>query len=199
MRRRAEPHHRLNRGGRWYLLGWALDRGDWRTYRTYRADRMTPTVPTGPRSTPREVPGGDAAGFLAARAKGSVDGADAWPCTGTVELALPAARVVPFAGDGTVEALGPDRCRLTLGAWSWAGWRLPSPATTPTSWPSGPPPWRRPSASWPSGARRPRRPDPEHRLGDGQSQGGTEPRTRSAVKATTTRAGFSRGVRYRRP
>ena len=117
-RRRTEPHHLLTRGGRWYLLGWDLDRGDWRTY---RADRMTPLVPTGPRFAPREVPGGDAARFLAGRVRGAVDGSGSWPCTGSVDLAAPASRVVPFAGDGNVEALGPDRCRLTLGAWSWAG------------------------------------------------------------------------------
>ena len=115
--RRVEPHHVLTRGGRWYLLAWDLDRADWRTF---RVDRIAPRVPTGPRFTPREVPGGDVAAFVSARAKGSA-GADAWPCTGEVELGLPAADVVPFARDGVVEALGPDRCRLTLGAWSWAG------------------------------------------------------------------------------
>ncbi len=116
--RRAEPHHLITRSGRWYLVAWDLDRGDWRTY---RADRITPLIPTGPRFTPREVPGGDLATFVNGVVKGSTDGADTWPCTGTVELALPASRVVPFAYDGIVEALGPERCRLTLGAWSWVG------------------------------------------------------------------------------
>ena len=36
-------------------------------------------------------------------------------------LDLPAAAVSAYAGDGVVEELGPDRCRLVLGAWSWAG------------------------------------------------------------------------------
>jgi hypothetical protein len=31
------------------------------------------------------------------------------------------ADVSPFAGDGIVEELGPDRCRLILGSWSWVG------------------------------------------------------------------------------
>ena len=117
-RRRSEPHHLITRGGRWYLLGFDLDRGDWRTY---RADRIAPLIPTGPRFAPREVPGGDVSTFINGLFKGSSDGADAWPCTGTVELALPASRVAPFAHDGIVEALGPERCRLTLGAWSWIG------------------------------------------------------------------------------
>lgn len=116
--RRTEPHHLITRSARWYLVAWDLDRGEWRTY---RADRITPLIPTGPRFTPREVPGGDLATFVTGVFRGSTSGADTWPCTGTVELALPASRVAPFAYDGIVEALGPGRCRLTLGAWSWIG------------------------------------------------------------------------------
>jgi predicted DNA-binding transcriptional regulator YafY len=116
--RRAEPHHLVTRNGRWYLVAFDLDRADWRTY---RCDRLTPRTPTGPRFTPRPLPGGDLTTFVNGVFKGSTSGVDAWPCTGTVELGLPASRVVPFAHDGVVEALGPDRCRLTLGAWSWVG------------------------------------------------------------------------------
>ena len=115
--RRVEPHHLVTRAGRWYLVAWDLDRADWRVF---RADRITPRTPTGPRFVPRELPGGDVAGFVAARFKGST-GADEWPCRGVVELAVPAAEVAPFVGDGVVEAIAPDRCRLTLGAWSWNG------------------------------------------------------------------------------
>lgn len=113
--RRVQPHHLLARGGRWYLLAWDLDRDDWRTF---RLDRMSPRTPTGPRFTPRQIPAGDAAAFVSARFKGS-DGADAWPCRGTVVLDLPATAVVPYAADASVEALGSDRCRVTMGAWSW--------------------------------------------------------------------------------
>ena len=116
--RRAEPHHLVTRSGRWYLVAFDLDRADWRTY---RCDRITARTPTGPRFTPRALPGGDLAAFVNGLFKGSTDGVDSWPCTGTVEIGLPAARVAPFAYDGVVEALGPDRCRLTLGAWSWVG------------------------------------------------------------------------------
>lgn len=114
--RRVQPHHLVVRAGRWYLVGWSPEREDWRTY---RADRMTPRVPTGPRFTPREVPGGDVAAFLSARFKGS-GGADAWPCCGEVVLGLPIAEVAPFAGDDTAEEIGPDRTRLITGSWSWA-------------------------------------------------------------------------------
>lgn len=116
--RRVEPHHLVTRSGRWYLVGWDLDRDDWRTY---RVDRITPRTPTGPRFIPREVPGGDLAAFVNGVFRGTTDGSGAWPCTGTVELALPAARVAPFAREGIVEALAPERCRLTAGGWSWMG------------------------------------------------------------------------------
>lgn len=114
--RRVEPHHLVTRRGRWYLVAWDLDRDDWRTF---RVDRLTPRVPTGPRFPPRAVPGGDVAAFVAARFRGS-DTPD-WPCRGDVVLAAPADAVAPFAGDGLVEALGPDRCRLVAGSWSWIG------------------------------------------------------------------------------
>lgn len=115
--RRVHPHHLLARSGRWYLVAWEPVRADWRIY---RADRMTPRIPTGPRFVPRAIPGGDPATFLAARFKGS-DGPDAWPCYGEAILASRAADVVPFARDGVVEPLDAERCRVRLGAWSWAG------------------------------------------------------------------------------
>jgi predicted DNA-binding transcriptional regulator YafY len=115
--RRVEPHHLVTSNALWYLVAWDLEKLDWRIF---RADRMRPRTPTGPRFMPREVPGGDARGFVAARFRGSVS-TDAWPCRGTVLLDLPARDVVPFAGDGVVEDLGDDRCSLELGSWSWMG------------------------------------------------------------------------------
>ncbi|PWV57616.1 HTH domain-containing protein [Nocardiopsis sp. L17-MgMaSL7] len=114
-RQRVEPHHVVFGGGRWYLVGWSLDREAWRVF---RLDRVTPGIPTGPRFTPREVPGGDAGDFLAGRLKGS-DTGNAWPCTGEVVLELPVRKVTPFVHDGIVEELGPGRCRLIVGSWSW--------------------------------------------------------------------------------
>ena len=115
--RRVQPHHLVTWGGRWYLVAWDLDRDDWRIF---RADRMTPRTPTGPRFTPREVPGGDVAAFVVRRFR-CTDGAGNWPCRGEVILGLPAAVVLRFTYDGIVEELGPDRCRLVLGSWSWSG------------------------------------------------------------------------------
>ena len=113
--RRVEPHGLATSRGRWYLVGWDLDKGDWRVF---RADRVSPRTPTGPRFVPRELPGGGVRQFLDARFKGSEQGDD-WPCRGTVILHRPATDVAPFIGDGTLVDLGPDRCSLELGAWSW--------------------------------------------------------------------------------
>lgn len=115
--RQVQPHHLLARAGRWYLIAWNPRRNDWRIY---RADRIRPRVPNGPRFTPRTVPGGDAAAYLAGRFKGSA-GAGDWPCRGDVVLALSARDVLPFAGDAVVEALDEQRCGVTAGSWSWQG------------------------------------------------------------------------------
>ncbi|MFC0038140.1 helix-turn-helix transcriptional regulator [Actinomadura rayongensis] len=113
--RRVEPHHLVTWGGRWYLVAFDLEKDDWRTF---RVDRIVPRVPTGPRFRPRELPGGNVAAFVADRFSG---GSGGWPCTGEVILERPAAEVSPFVRDGIVEELGPDRCRLVLGSWSWPG------------------------------------------------------------------------------
>ncbi|WP_307797479.1 helix-turn-helix transcriptional regulator [Actinomadura barringtoniae] len=136
--RRVQPHHLVAWGGRWYLVAWDLDRDDWRTF---RADRITPRIPNGPRFSPRELPGGNVSAFVTGRFLGSsgpegpggldrsggsvgLDGARGlgeWPCWGEVILDLPAGEVSPYVRDGVVEELGPGRCRLVLGSWSWMG------------------------------------------------------------------------------
>ncbi|MEH0108875.1 WYL domain-containing protein [Tersicoccus sp. MR15.9] len=123
--RRVEPHHVLHRGGRWYLLAWDVEAADWRTF---RLDRMAALrTPTGPRFSPREVPGGDPVAFVEARFRGQADpsAGTMWPCRGTAIVRLPATAVAPYLPDESVEALGPvdgvGRCRVRMGAWSWAG------------------------------------------------------------------------------
>lgn len=111
---RVELHHLVASQGRWYLVGWDLDRGDWRLY---RVDRIHPRPPNGPRFTPRTVPGGDVDEFVSARFKGS--DVNAWACRGTVVLHLPASKVRPFAGDATVTAIDEHSCTLEVGSWSW--------------------------------------------------------------------------------
>jgi len=113
--RRAEPHRLVLRRGRWYLVGWDLDREDWRTY---RVDRIAPRVPNGPRFAEREVPGGDVAAFVTGRFRGAAEGPE-WPCTGEVVVSLPIDRVARFVRDGLAEPVDADRTRLVEGAWSW--------------------------------------------------------------------------------
>ncbi|MFE9635758.1 helix-turn-helix transcriptional regulator [Streptomyces sp. NPDC006463] len=116
--RRVQPHHLVTWQGRWYLVAWDLDREDWRTF---RVDRVLPRTPTGPRFIPRPLPGGSVSAFLTSRFRGNDGTTTDWPCQGEVVLNLPAGEVASFARDGLVEELGPDRCRLTLGSWSWTG------------------------------------------------------------------------------
>ncbi|WP_432975124.1 helix-turn-helix transcriptional regulator [Dactylosporangium sp. CA-233914] len=113
--RRAEPHHLVTWGGRWYLVGWDLDRKDWRTY---RVDRMTPRTPNGPRFAPRDLPAADVVDFIAER----FERRDPLPCKGTVILHVPAEAANEWIrGQALVEDIGPDRCRVTAGSWSWTG------------------------------------------------------------------------------
>src|SRR5918993_3189140 len=51
--RRVEPHRLVSLGRRWYLVGFDLDRDDWRTY---RVDRVTELAGTGHRNAVREAP-----------------------------------------------------------------------------------------------------------------------------------------------
>jgi predicted DNA-binding transcriptional regulator YafY len=112
--RRAEPHHLVTWGGRWYLVAWDLDREDWRTF---RVDRLTPRTPNGPRFTPRPLPAPDVATYVATSFR-----RPAWPCEGEVILHAPAAQVMPWVRDqGLVEEIATDRCRVVAGSWSWSG------------------------------------------------------------------------------
>ncbi|WP_227487533.1 helix-turn-helix transcriptional regulator [Nocardioides malaquae] len=60
-RRWVEPHRLVALGRRWYLVAYDRDRQDWRTF---RVDRVSAPEPTGQRFRPRELPGGDAVGFV---------------------------------------------------------------------------------------------------------------------------------------
>ncbi|MEL7157657.1 MAG: YafY family protein [Actinomycetota bacterium] len=62
-RRLVEPHQLLSAGRLWYLIAWDLRRTDWRTF---RLDRIGDVRPAGGRFVPRQIPGGDAAAYLAA-------------------------------------------------------------------------------------------------------------------------------------
>ena len=84
-------------------------RDDWRTF---RVDRMPPRTPLGARFTPREIPGGDPAEFVAARI------ARMWPFQASVRLPLPAdhEKVRRMVTYGTIEKIDDGSCRLIIGA-----------------------------------------------------------------------------------
>jgi predicted DNA-binding transcriptional regulator YafY len=61
-RRLVEPHQLVSAGRRWYLAAYDVRRADWRTF---RLDRLADPKLAGVRFTPRPIPGGDAATFVA--------------------------------------------------------------------------------------------------------------------------------------
>ncbi|WEV24884.1 WYL domain-containing protein [Streptomyces sp. 71268] len=116
--RRVEPHQLAVWSGRWYLLGWDLGRGAWAAF---RVDRIALGPATAARFTPRPLPSTDPAAFITGELDRG-DTPDHWPCRGEVLLDAPAAVIARWApGGALVEEVGPNRCRLTLGAWSWTG------------------------------------------------------------------------------
>jgi predicted DNA-binding transcriptional regulator YafY len=60
--RLVEPHQLVSTGRRWYLVAWDVRREDWRTF---RLDRLERARLAGARCIARELPGGDAAAFVA--------------------------------------------------------------------------------------------------------------------------------------
>ncbi|NUU19223.1 YafY family transcriptional regulator [Cellulomonas humilata] len=61
-RRLVQPHQLVTAGRRWYLVAWDQGRDDWRTF---RLDRLREPRPAGSHFAPRQIPGGDAASFVA--------------------------------------------------------------------------------------------------------------------------------------
>jgi predicted DNA-binding transcriptional regulator YafY len=113
-----EPHDLVVWAARWYLVAFEPDANRWRAM---RIDRLEPRMPTGRTFDRREVPHGDPVAFvMSTHDRG--DTPAQWPCRGSALVALPAPVVARFApGGSTVEHKTDSSCRLTLGAWSWAG------------------------------------------------------------------------------
>lgn len=108
--RSVEPHTLVNFSRRWYLVGWDVDRADWRTF---RVDRLSPRVPTGPRFPPREPPEGDVAAYLSRQLS-----SQAWPHRAIVRLHESAEALADriWPGMGVVEAIDNHSCLLHVGA-----------------------------------------------------------------------------------
>jgi predicted DNA-binding transcriptional regulator YafY len=107
-RRLVEPHQLVSSGRRWYLAAWDVRRDDWRTF---RLDRLSNPKLAGLRFTPRPIPGGDAATFVAQSL-----GERPLPYTATVLISagLDEARAALRWTDAKVEAVDPTTCRVRL-------------------------------------------------------------------------------------
>ncbi len=105
--RLVEPHRLVSYGRRWYVLGWDTDRADWRSF---RVDRLAAPVLTGARFRPREVPGGDPAGYVRDRVAAHASRHDV-----SVLVEAPVEAVQRVVGQfGTVTPVDGRRCRLLM-------------------------------------------------------------------------------------
>jgi predicted DNA-binding transcriptional regulator YafY len=105
--RYVEPHRLVSLGRRWYLVGYDLDRQDWRSF---RMDRLSEPSGSGARFRPRELPAQDAAAFVRAGIS------SAWN-TYEVDVVVdaPADQVQARIGRwATVEPAGDVRCRVRM-------------------------------------------------------------------------------------
>ncbi|MEU1547023.1 YafY family protein [Nocardia sp. NPDC005745] len=108
--RATEPHRLVHTGRRWYLVGWDVDRADWRTY---RVDRLLPRIPTGPRFIPREAPDADLTGYLS---RGVTTAPYRYAARITLRVAaeVAAERIAPTVG--VIEAVDAESCVLRTGS-----------------------------------------------------------------------------------
>ncbi|WP_344529879.1 YafY family protein [Streptomyces albiaxialis] len=114
-RRAVEPYRLVTTHRRWYLVGWDLDREDWRTY---RADRITLTPPHGPRFAPRTPPAEDLAAWVSEGVA-----LRAYPQRATVLLHTSMERAAEHVSlsSGILEAVDDETCLLHAGAPSLEG------------------------------------------------------------------------------
>ncbi|HEX6445005.1 MAG TPA: YafY family protein [Streptosporangiales bacterium] len=109
-RRLVEPLRLVHTGRRWYLVGWDVDRADWRTY---RVDRVDGTPSTRERFTPREPPAADIAAYVS----NAVANAP-YRYQVTARLHAPAEAIAPRVSPtaATVEAVDETTCLFRAGA-----------------------------------------------------------------------------------
>ena len=110
--RLVEPHRLVSTGRRWYLVAWDVRRDDWRTFRLDRLDRARLA---GVRCAARELPGGDAAAFVAESIRTMP-----LPYSALLDVGGPAEAVRDALrwSDAEVEELGAARARVRIGSGS---------------------------------------------------------------------------------
>jgi len=109
--RRVEPSGLVTVRNVWYLIGYDLDRRDWRLF---RVDRMQDVEVTGHGTSRRPLPGGDAMAFVGASLAEMP-----YAFNAEVEVVRPADEVLAALGwlnPRRVQPVGRRRCRLRLGA-----------------------------------------------------------------------------------
>jgi predicted DNA-binding transcriptional regulator YafY len=106
--RLVEPFQLVSTGRRWYLVAWDVRRDDWRTFRLDRLDRARHA---GVRCAPRELPGGDAAAFVAQSIRSMPQ-----PAYAVLEVGAPAddVRAALHWGDTQFEPTGSGGCRARI-------------------------------------------------------------------------------------
>ncbi|SDE14055.1 helix-turn-helix transcriptional regulator [Glycomyces harbinensis] len=111
--RRVEPHRQAHHLERWYLLGWDVDRGDWRVF---RVDRMSGLRVSTARFASRPVPADTAIDYLASGINRSREA-----MVITVEAPADAVADAFRFDNAEVEPLGErrTRVRLRLETWEW--------------------------------------------------------------------------------
>jgi len=110
--RLVEPHQLVSAGRRWYLVAWDVRRDDWRTF---RLDRLERARLAGVRCAGRELPGGDAAAFVAESIRTMP-----LPYSAVLDVDGPsdAVRDALSWSDAEVEELGAARSRVRIGSGS---------------------------------------------------------------------------------
>jgi predicted DNA-binding transcriptional regulator YafY len=107
--RLAEPLRLVPVGRRWYLVAYDCDRADWRSF---RLDRIGEMRATGARFAARTLPVQDAAAFLRSRLERDTRRYDVVAMVEAAEESVRAA----IGQWASVQADGPERCRVTIHA-----------------------------------------------------------------------------------
>ena len=112
--RRVEPHKMVSLGRRWYLVGWDIDRHDWRSF---RVDRLERPLTTGVRFRQRELPAADALAYVQQSIRAVPQ---RWAVV--VDVATSAEAVSAVVSQwGDVQSTGEDSCtlRMSVDALDW--------------------------------------------------------------------------------
>lgn len=109
--RRVEPFRLVVTRGQWYLVGWDLDRGDWRTF---RVDRIGGRPTVGERFAGRPAPAGDLASFVTEGYWRSLE-----KCRARVRVMVAAEEAARRYPGGVFEGIDEGSCYWEAGATDW--------------------------------------------------------------------------------